>query len=127
MVGHVRDPEALDQPRRADPVGVVVLVPPRRECRVARAEHELRRAERLVHLGLEGTPRVADPAALFTRVHPPEPSSEDVHRPGRRPQVEAHDLEQGGLARAVRAEDGPALTRTDGPVERSEDRPPAAA
>ena len=127
MVRHARDPEALDQRRGTDPVRVVVHVPPRGECRVARAEHELRRAERLVHLGLEGTPRVADPAALFARVHPPEPSTEHVHRPGSRPQVEAHHLEQGGLARAVRAEDGPALTRADGPVERSEDRPPTAA
>jgi hypothetical protein len=43
--------------------------------------------------------------------------AEEADRPFRRIEVRGHDLEQGGLAGAVRAEENPPLTGTDLPAD----------
>ena len=64
----------------------------------------------------------ADVLAQPTHVDLAEPLAQDVDRAPGGVQVAGGQLEQGGLARAVRAEHDPAFTRLDLPVDVVEDR-----
>ncbi len=123
VIGHLSDPQPLEQVAGARPVVLVVDVPPRLGGGMAGRHHQRDRGQVATQRALDRCARRADPLAELARVDGAVARPENRHRAGRRPQLEADHRQEGGLARTVRAEHDPALTGPDRPVERTEDRP----
>jgi hypothetical protein len=119
--GEVFAAEALQQRYCSRSVGVGVLVPPRRQRRVAGRHHHLRGRHARLEARRERRRRERDALAERAHVGAPEALAEDVDRAARRMQVQRRDAQQRGLARAVGAQHDPALARRHDPADVVED------
>src|ERR1700722_8578164 len=113
----VRAAERVEQFDGAGDVGGVVVLLPPAEDRVGGGEHQV--DDLLVRRDLlgDGGAGQADPGAQVEDVHLPQLLAEHLDRALGREQRGRRHLEQGGLARAVRADEDPALVLVRRPVD----------
>ena len=114
-------------PSRQEPVGLgpvlgAVSVPPGLEHAEAAAGDDVARGHVGAQLARHGAADQRHPGPERAHVDPAEAGTEDLHRPGRRPESCGGHLQERGLARAVRSEDHPAVRGIHPPVDAGQDR-----
>ena len=122
-LGESGHPEPVEQPDGAPHVEPAVGLAPAAEHRVPGADDDVG-APRSPP-GIRSASAAAgqpDARPQLEDVDAAQSLAEDVRLAGRRVHRRRRDLQQRRLARAVRAEDGPALVLLDGPVDRVEQR-----
>ena len=121
-VGDGLEAGAGEQAAGPVPFAVVVVVPPGLQGPVPGAHHHLGGRQLGNQLLGDGRGHQADVLAQPAHVVVAQTVAEDVDRPPGGVQVAGRQLEQGGLARPVRAQHDPALPGTDAPVDVVEHR-----
>ena len=121
LIGARGHPDTCQHGPGLGPIRIGILVPPRLGGRIAGRHDEVERGQVRAQDGLDGTPRGTDPLPELADVDLAVARAEDLDGPRGRPERQRDHREERRLARAVGAEDDPALAVADLPVDGSED------